>query len=70
MGLTLTRNRRERIRVTLPDGRHLWITIADVDRGKVKLAFDGDRDIRIDREEYLLAQARGHAAGTAGADGE
>jgi sRNA-binding carbon storage regulator CsrA len=70
MGLTLSRNRYERVRVTLPDGRYLWITVADVDRGKVKLAFDGDRDIRIDREEYLLAQARDHAAGTAGADGE
>ena len=49
--LVMTRQRHERIRIKLPDGRCVWVQVALIDRTKVRLAFDAPRDIEIDREE-------------------
>ena len=52
--LVLTREEHQRIRISLPDGREIWLTVAEIGRGKVRLAFRADSDIRIDREEVAI----------------
>lgn len=51
--LCLTRKKNESIRLFLPDGRTIDVTIGDIDRNKTRLLFDAPRDIRIMRTELL-----------------
>lgn len=52
--LVLSRKIGERIYVS--DG--IWITVVDIDRGKIRLGIDAPRDKQISREELLPAEKR------------
>lgn len=51
--LVLKRRRNERVRLAWPDGRAVWVEVAGIDGGRVRLAFDAPWDVRIDREERI-----------------
>jgi sRNA-binding carbon storage regulator CsrA len=56
--LVITRNAcheilKRRVRLTLPDGRHCWLTLLDVECGKARLGFECPPDVTISREELL-----------------
>ncbi len=52
--LLLTRRRGEEVRITLPSGQLVRVTPVEVHNGNVKLMFDADQSILIDREEVAL----------------
>jgi carbon storage regulator CsrA len=53
--LVLTRLKDESIVVIIPGGQEIRITIVDIERGKVKIGFEGDRQtFSIFRSELLL----------------
>lgn len=61
--LVLTRRAHERVIITLEDGRRISVTVAEVDRGKVRLAFYSPATVVIDRHEVAdLKQRKTHAA--------
>ncbi len=62
--LVLSRTVGSRVRVEIPDGRFVWVVVVKIDRGKVRLGFDADRDVSITREELLsdFAPTDGRAA--------
>jgi sRNA-binding carbon storage regulator CsrA len=57
--LVITRKKDERIRITTESGEQIIITIPEIKSAtsersaKVRLGFEADRAIRIDREENL-----------------
>lgn len=51
--LALTRCPRERVRIKTASGEIIWLEVFEVDRGKVKLAFDAGKSVEIMREELL-----------------
>jgi carbon storage regulator CsrA len=51
--LILTRGPAERVRLLLPDGTALWVTVLETRNAKVRLGFDAPQGVRIDREEIL-----------------
>lgn len=53
--LILSRKTGERVRIKLPDGQIIWVTVAEVDRhaSKIRLGFEGARDIEFKREEII-----------------
>lgn len=53
--LVLTRKLDERIRLAVPGFPPIWITLVDVDRGKVRIGIEAARDVDIAREEVLPA---------------
>lgn len=51
-GLVLTRNVDERVVVTLPDGRRMYVTLVAIRTGeRAKLGFNAPSDVQIQREE-------------------
>jgi len=52
--LALTRKPQERAVVRTPAGEVLVVTIARVDRNKVRILFDGPMSFEIDREEVYV----------------
>lgn len=52
--LVFTRKRGERSVVVLPDGRLMVVTILEVDRNKVRIGWDGPKELEINREEVHL----------------
>ncbi len=60
--LILSRKLGERIRIGEGDGA-IWITVHDIDRGKIRLGIEAPRDVPIHREELLdFAPTDGRAA--------
>ena len=57
--LVLSRRLNERVRIALPDGRHGWITVADIDRAKVRLGFLFPADVEVLREELIKSPTQG-----------
>ena len=55
--LVLTRQLWQRIRLKIGD-RVIWVQYADLDRGKIRLAFHADKDVQIFREEVLKPEER------------
>lgn len=45
--LVLTRRRGDRVRI----GDNVWVTVIDIDRGKIRLGFDAPRSVEIMRCE-------------------
>jgi carbon storage regulator CsrA len=56
--LILCRKERERIRISLPDGRCIWVMIAAIEKNLVRLGFEAPPEYMIDREEILQAELR------------
>jgi sRNA-binding carbon storage regulator CsrA len=56
--LILTRKERERFRISLPDGRCIWVMIAEVGDKRARLGFGSPPEYRIDRKEILPAELR------------
>ncbi len=52
--LVLSRRIGEKIRV----GKDVWITVVDIDRGKVRIGIDAPTDTDIYREELLSPEER------------
>ena len=53
MSLVLGRTVGERVRLRYADGPDVWVTVARIVRGEVKLAFDAPMDVQIAREEVI-----------------
>lgn len=51
--LCLSRKLKQAVTITIPDGRRIRIIVAEIDRGKIQLGFECDRDIKILRDELL-----------------
>jgi carbon storage regulator CsrA len=49
--LTLSRKKGESVVVTAPDGTQLRMSIYKIDGGKVKLTFDGPKEMAVHRFE-------------------
>lgn len=54
--LVLTRKIGERIKI----GPDTWITVVDIDRGRVRLGLESPKDVLIMREELLAPEERHH----------
>lgn len=57
--LVLSRRARRgesRIQILTPSGEEIWVTVTEVDRGKVRLGFIANTRVRIMREELLPEQ--------------
>lgn len=54
--LVLSRKVGERIRILTPKGEVIWVTIVDVDRGKVRVGIEAPRDIVVHREELIRSE--------------
>ena len=54
--LVLTRRLNERIRIKLPDGRFIWLTVADAARGMARIGIEAPREIEVMREELIANQ--------------
>ena len=54
--LVLTRKVGEKICI----GENIFITVVDIDRGKIRLGIEAPRDIPISREELLTRGAKPH----------
>jgi carbon storage regulator CsrA len=52
--LVLTRKVNESVIIQKDDEVILNVKVSKIDRNQVRLAFDADKDIKIDREEVLL----------------
>ena len=61
--LVLGRGEEEKLRLTLADGRHIWITICQVRLKRVRLGVDAPADVEIMREEILPEAEHYRAAG-------
>lgn len=53
--LVLTRNYREKVILTLEDGRTIEVLVVDIDRGKIRLGFVAPPTVKIHRAELLEA---------------
>jgi len=57
--LVLSRKKNESVIITLPDGREIVVVVVEIDRGKIRLGFQADADVKIDRRElYEEKKAR------------
>ena len=57
--LILTRKRKESVELSI-NGQLVRVEVVSVDRDKVRLCFDADHSVKIDR--YEVAQAKRRAA--------
>lgn len=55
--LVLGRAKGERIRITV-NGVMIWVTVTEIDRGKVRLGITAPREVVISREELLPESER------------
>ena len=53
MTLVLKRHEQERIRLRLPDGADIWITVVEACRGVARLGIDAPAGVLIHREEII-----------------
>ena len=67
--LVLSRKVGERVFVGEGAGRTV-VTLLEVDRGKVRLGFEADRSIEINREEVALAIEARRKAGAGPGEGQ
>lgn len=51
--LVLSRKMLEKTIITTPEGREIVVQVVDIERGKIRLGFQADRDVKITREELL-----------------
>jgi sRNA-binding carbon storage regulator CsrA len=52
--LVISRKKRERVRIAVPDGPVIWVTLCDSRRNdRAQLGFEAPRGVQIDREELL-----------------
>lgn len=51
--LVLSRKLGEKIMITVPGAGELWITVVDIDRGKIRLGIDAPREWVVMRQELL-----------------
>jgi carbon storage regulator CsrA len=52
--LVLSRKEQQRVRLKAADGTIIgWVTVVDIDRGKIRLGFDMPATVEISREEIL-----------------
>ena len=68
--LTLSRKAGERVVLTLPDGREIWVGVVTVKaNGSVRLGFTAPDDVEIWREELLARSGHdGQSEGSPGHD--
>lgn len=59
--LVITRKPGEWVRVRVGEVE-LWVGVSDVDRNKVRLAFEAPPDVEISREELLAGETPKDAA--------
>lgn len=60
--LVLSAKPYERICMTLPDGREVWLTILHTEATKCRIGFEAPADVTIDREKVHYArQTHGEA---------
>lgn len=52
--LVLTRKLGEKILI----GKDIWITVVDIDRGRVRIGIQAPRDVPVFREELLAPEDR------------
>lgn len=57
MALVLARQERQSVIITTETGRRIVVAVSEIRGSKVRLSFDADRDIRIDRRE--VSERRG-----------
>jgi carbon storage regulator CsrA len=62
--LVLGRKVMERVRIKLGD-TVVWVEVADIDQGRVRLAFQAPPEVRIDREEGVREMERQSREGEA-----
>lgn len=55
--LVLTRKRKESVELTI-SGQVVKVEVVSVDRDKVRLCFDADSSVKIDRQEVAQAKRR------------
>lgn len=60
--LILARKPREQIRITMPDGTVILLTVCRIDQGKVRLGFEAPLDVVISRTELLPTDEKGVAS--------
>lgn len=59
--LVLSRKISEQVYIDVPPStqtRRIVVTTVDIDRGKIRLGFEADRDIKVMRPELLSEAAR------------
>lgn len=56
--LVLTRRPGERIQIRTPGGEEIWIHIFDIRINKVRIGFEADPTVKIQREENLSTEPR------------
>lgn len=58
--LVISRRAPQRVRLVTPTGTEIWVTVLDVDRGKVRLGLEAPRDVLIHREELIEPSSNAH----------
>lgn len=56
--LVLQRKLNERIRIRVPNGPVIWVSVADIQRGKVRVGVVAPENVLIHREELLEPEER------------
>lgn len=51
VGLCIRRRRQERVRLELPGGQKIWVTVVHTGSNAVKLGFDAPGDVAVFRDE-------------------
>ena len=54
--LVLSRRLGEKIKI----GPDVWVTVVDIDRGKVRLGIEAPKDVSVMRQELLPEIGRAH----------
>lgn len=66
--LVLSRKLGEKVCLITPDGTYLWVTVVDIDRGKIRLGFNAPAEVKIFRQELLPIEERGSNGTEGGTD--
>lgn len=51
--LVLSRKLREGVVIVTPDGTRIRVSVADIDRNKIRLGFEAPKDVMILRDELV-----------------
>jgi carbon storage regulator CsrA len=57
--LVISRKQNERIRIVVPDGPTIWLTLCSHQGNKARIGIDAPPSVKIDREELLIRTAWG-----------
>lgn len=60
--LVLSRKLGERILITTPERRFIWVSVVDIDRGKIRLGFTAPEEVVVMREELVDQKEPANAA--------